>query len=318
MEPLAELISPKQVARAIGVSESSLKRWCDQGLIKTVRTAGGHRKMLLADVLRFVREHDHALVSPEVLSLPPASELAELGLTRGKPRLVDALLAGDELLSRQIVFDLYLARHSISVICDEVIAAAFREIGNRWACQEADVYQERRACEICLHILFDVRKIQRLPETAWSATGGTIEGDLYALPSAMAELVLREAGYRATSLGNSIPIASLVNAVHETQPKLFWLSVSHIREGLDFIGEFATLSKACLSTGTALVVGGQALTESLRTRMTYSAYCDTMQHLEAFARILIPPMASDAQTAAPETKTAGSSKPRPTKRSSNQ
>lgn len=281
-----DLVSPKQVARAIGVSESSLKRWCDQGLIETVRTAGGHRKMPIAEVLRFVREHDHKLASPEVLGLPPVSDHAGLGLTRGKPRLVDALLAGDELLARQIVLDLYLAKHSLSVICDQVIAAAFREIGDRWACHTADVYQERRGCEIVLHILFDLRRVQQAPAGKWLATGGTIEGDLYSLPSAMAELVLRQSGYRATSLGTSIPFASLVKAVQETQPKVFWLSVSHIREGLDFVASFAALSQACTAVGTALVVGGRALTEDLRQQMNYSAYCDTMQHLEGFATSL--------------------------------
>ena len=286
MDNSADLVSPKQVARAIGVSESSLKRWCDQGLIETVRTAGGHRKMQTAAVLSFIREHGHPLVSPEVLGLPPASEFAELGLTRGKPRLVDALLVGDEMLARQIVFDLYLARHSISVICDEVLAGAFREIGDRWACHDAEIYQERRGCEICLRTLFEVRKIQRPPEGNWTATGGTMEGDLYALPSAMVELVLRESGFRATTLGTSIPISSLIRAVQTTKPKLFWLSVSHIREGFDFLAEFSALSQACVAEGTALVVGGRALTEELRQRMTYSAYCDTMQHIEAFARTL--------------------------------
>jgi MerR family transcriptional regulator, light-induced transcriptional regulator len=61
----AQLLSPKQVARALGVSESSLKRWCDQGLIATVRTAGGHRKMASAEVMRYIREHNLPLVSPE-------------------------------------------------------------------------------------------------------------------------------------------------------------------------------------------------------------------------------------------------------------
>ena len=187
-----QLVSPKQVARAIGVSESSLKRWCDQGLIKTVRTAGGHRKMDIAEVLRYVREQDHKLVSPEILGLPPASEHASTGLTHGGFRLVDALLSGDELVARQIVFDLYLAKHSRSVIFDEVIAAAFREIGDRWECHEAEVYQERRGCEIALRVLFDLRRVQQVPERKWLATGGTIEGDQYSLPSAMAELVLRD------------------------------------------------------------------------------------------------------------------------------
>ncbi len=282
-----ELVSPKQVARAIGVSESSLKRWCDQGLIETVRTVGGHRKMRIAEVFRFVREHDHKLASPEILGLPPVSELADLGLTRGKPRLVDALLAGDELLARQIVVDLYRAKHSLSVIFDEVLSAAFREIGDRWACHDADVYQERRGCEIAMRILFDLRRVQSTPDKHWLATGGTIEGDQYTLPSAMADLVLRDAGFFTASLGSSIPFASLIKAVQETQPRLFWLSVSHIREGLDFVAEFAALSQACTAAGTALVVGGRALTEDLRHRMTYAAYCDTMQHLESFAKTLI-------------------------------
>ena len=124
------------------------------------------------------------------------------------------------------------------------------------------------------------------PEKKWLAIGGTIEGDLYSLPSAMVELVLRDAGFHATSLGTSIPFASLIKAVQETKPKLFWLSVSHIRDGLDFVAEFAALSQACTAAGTALVVGGRALTDDLRQRMTYSAYCDTMQHLEAFATSL--------------------------------
>ncbi len=242
--------------------------------------------MAIAEVLRFVREHNQTLISPEILGLPPVSDHAAGGLTRGSPRLVEALLAGDELLARQIVFDLYLAKHSLSVIFDEVIAAAFREIGSLWACNVADVYQERRGCEITQRIMFDIRRVQEVPEKNWLAIGGTISGDPYALPSAMAEQVLREFGFSATSLGTSIPVPSLIKAVQDTQPKLFWLSVSHLREGLDFASEFAPLSQACAAAGSALVVGGRALTEDLRQRMTYSAYCDTMQHLEGFAKML--------------------------------
>jgi excisionase family DNA binding protein len=281
-----EYVSPKQVARALGVSESTLKRWCDRGLISMVRTAGGHRKVTVAEVVRYAREHGHALASPEILGLPPASEHADVGLARGAPRLVAALLAGDELLARQIVFDLYMAKHARSVIFDEVITAAFRDIGDRWACREADVYQERRGCEITLRILFDLRRVQTPPEKKWLATGGTVEGDFYTLPTAMAELVLRDCGFYATTLGSSIPFASLIKAVEDTKPSLFWLSVSHIREGLDLVNEFAALSRTCAAEGTALVVGGRALTDELRQQMSYSAFGDTMQHLAAFATTL--------------------------------
>jgi excisionase family DNA binding protein len=46
-----KLVTPKQVAQAINVSESSLKRWCDQGLLTAIRTAGGHRRLALAAAL---------------------------------------------------------------------------------------------------------------------------------------------------------------------------------------------------------------------------------------------------------------------------
>lgn len=284
METPSDLVSPKQVAQAIGVSESSLKRWCDQGLIKTVRTAGGHRKMQISEVMHFLRGRNQTLVDPEALGLPPASERSELGLTRGRDLLVSALLAGHETQARQIVIGLHLAKHPLCVICDDVIASAFREIGMRWACHEADPYQERRGCEIARQILFDLRRIQRVPDPTLLAIGGTIEGDHYVLPSTMAELVLREAGWNARTLGTSLPIPSFIKAIRETNPKLFWLSVSYIQPSVDFLTEFGKLADVCVETGTALVVGGRVLTEAIRQKMSYSSYCDTMRHLDAFAR----------------------------------
>ncbi len=279
-------ISPKQAAHALGVSESSLKRWCDQGLLKISRTAGGHRQLPVAEVLRFAREHDHSLQSPEILGLPAVGPHSSLALRRAVPLLVHALISGEELAARQIVSDLYLARHRISVILDEVIAASFHEIGQRWQCQQTDVYQERRGCEIARRILFDLRRLQTPPNPQWTAIGGAVEGDRYALPTLMAELVLRENGWQATSLGTSIPIPSLIQAVCEMRPKVFWLSVSFLEHAPTFLAGFAKLSQVCFQQDVALVVGGRVLTPELRAQMTYSTFCDTMQHLESFAQTL--------------------------------
>jgi MerR family transcriptional regulator, light-induced transcriptional regulator len=48
-------LSPKALAAAIGVSESSLKRWADEGRLAAERTAGGHRRIAVAEAVRFVR-----------------------------------------------------------------------------------------------------------------------------------------------------------------------------------------------------------------------------------------------------------------------
>lgn len=283
----AALISPRQAARAIGVSESSLKRWCDRGLITTVRTVGGHRKMATSDVVRFLRERQGRVVAPEVLGLPPTSLKAELSLSRGGPLLAEALLTGDEDAARRIVFDLYLAKHSISAIGDSVIAQAFRIIGDRWACREADVYQERRGCEIVLRILHELRQTQSVPVNAWPAIGATFSGDYYSLPLTMTESVLRSVGFHATILGNSLPPESLVQAVCDLRPKLFFVSVSHIADEAKFSADFSRLSEECRVAETALVVGGRALNETLRPQLAYSAFCDTLKQLELFATALL-------------------------------
>jgi diguanylate cyclase (GGDEF)-like protein/PAS domain S-box-containing protein/excisionase family DNA binding protein len=47
-----ELITLREAAEALGVSRSTIRRWTDSGKIGSVRTAGGHRRVRLADVQR--------------------------------------------------------------------------------------------------------------------------------------------------------------------------------------------------------------------------------------------------------------------------
>ncbi|MBN8525321.1 MAG: helix-turn-helix domain-containing protein, partial [Planctomycetes bacterium] len=49
------LLSPRDAARALGASESSLKRWVDAGELAARRTMGGHRRIPASEVLRFAR-----------------------------------------------------------------------------------------------------------------------------------------------------------------------------------------------------------------------------------------------------------------------
>lgn len=281
-----ELVSPKQVARAIGVSESSLKRWCDRGLIPTVRTAGGHRRLPVAGVLAYLRASRQQMVEPEILGLPATSGSTSRVVGRGCDQLRDALLDGDEELCRRIVFDLWLAGQSLASLCDEVIATAFVEIGDQWACHDADVYQERRACELTLRILHEIRAGLPEGDPDWTAVGGTLEGDHYVLPTTMVELILRDCGWRSRSLGSSIPFSSLAAAIRENRPRLFWVSVSHIADPTQFVRSFPELNAAADEVGAAIVVGGFSMRDQIRQQIRYSAFCDTMQHLEEFAKTL--------------------------------
>jgi excisionase family DNA binding protein len=283
---MRDLLTPKQVARALNVSESSVKRWCDKGVIPTQYTAGGHRRITMAGILDFVRSGKYELADPEVLGLPATSGQTTRVVDRAREQLVEALIAGDDAVCRQIAIDMYLAEHSISVLCDNVFAAAFREIGERWSCGEAEVYQERRGCEITLRLLHELRAILPAPPAdAPLAIGGATAGDQYSLGTTMAELVLRDSKWNAVSLGDNLPFETLAAAIKQHRPRLFWLSCSHITNESEFLAGYSDLYDE-FGIEVAFVVGGYALTDKLRQQMKFSAYCDNMQHLEGFAQTL--------------------------------
>jgi len=281
-----QLLTPKQVAQAINVSESSLKRWCDRGLLKTVRTAGGHRRIALADVLEFLRKSGHELVDPSLLGLPSSTGRGELAVNRAREQMRDALLAGETEQCRRLVFDLHLAGRPVSTIFDAVIAPAMHGIGSQWECGAAEIYQERRAIMICLRLLAELRTaIPRGVVEAPLALGGAPECDPYLLPTTMAEIVLRQHGWRSQSLGARLPFTTLIAAIRDLRPHFFWLSVSFIDDEERFVSDYRTFYDQ-IRHDVPVIVGGQALKEPLRRQMEYAAFGDNMQHLEAFSHSL--------------------------------
>jgi len=280
-------LSPRQAARALGASESSLKRWCDSGLIATTRTAGGHRRLTVEAIAEFSRQTARRPVRPELLGLPASSNRGERSLIAAADDLLSGLVDGDEERCRRVVFDLYLAGHSIARIGDAVVAEALHRIGGRWERSELQIYEERRACELCLRVLGELRSVVpgAVGNRAPLACGGTPECDPYSLPTALIELTLRQQGWRAASLGSRLPWSTMQAAVARLRPRLFWLSVSHLEDPDRFLAGYREF-QASVPVGMALVVGGRALTEGLRQQMTYTAYCDNLQHLEALIKAL--------------------------------
>jgi methanogenic corrinoid protein MtbC1 len=280
---MKELLTPKQVGRALGVSEASVKRWCDRGLLSASRTAGGHRRLPINGVIQFLRQRGHPIAQPEVLGLPPLSGRGEATVDRSVARLSKALKVGDDLQSRQIILNLYLARRTMTDICDRVIAPAFHGLGDAWQHGEIEVYQERRGCEITLRILHELQGMLPDPlDHASYALGGTLESDYYTLPNAMVELTLREQGWLAESHGCGNPADTLAAAIHERRPRLFWLSASTFESPDAFLHEYRTVQEAASAADVAIAVGGRALTPELRRQMTYSAYGDNLRHLAGY------------------------------------
>lgn len=213
------LLSTRELSEALGVSESSLKRWVDTGKIAGSRTEGGHRRIELAEALRFIRESRAPVVRPDLLDLPGAESARE--------RLLDHLRDGDVAGARAWVTARYLEGATVAELADGPIREAMHALGELWHHDEDGIFVEHRATDACLQALAQLRSlVPEPPASAPCAVGGAPPGDPYLLASQLTSMVVAEAGMRSVNLGPDVPTVALERAVAELRPKLVWVSVS--------------------------------------------------------------------------------------------
>lgn len=219
------MLSPRELGEALGVSESSLKRWIDAGKIVATRTDGGHRRISLPEAVRFIRETGAPLAHPEILDMPEVATAHEQGI-HGSDRLLGYLERGDALGARGFILARYLRGATVAELCDSAIRDAMHALGELWNHDSQGVFIEHRGTECCLQALAYLRATFEVSPTAPVALGAAPEDDPYLLPSFMASMVVEAAGLRAVNLGPDTPVAALQHAVVAHQPRIVWISAS--------------------------------------------------------------------------------------------
>jgi MerR family transcriptional regulator, light-induced transcriptional regulator len=261
----------------------------DEGVLPAHRTAGGHRKLLRAEVLALARRGD--LPRRDLAALCLASRRHQaVDLAATEAALLEALLGGQGADASALVRHAYGSGVPVETIADRVIAPAMAKVGHQWEAARIDVWQEHRGTQLCAAALYDLNEDldARAERNRPVAVGGAPEGDPYHLATLLAQLVLLDAGWEAVNLGANTPLPSLAKAMSALRPRLVWLSVSYLEDAAEFIRTYRDLYRTAERQGVAIAVGGQALAEPLRTSIPYTTHGDGLSHLAAFARTLHP------------------------------
>jgi len=219
------LLSPRELAHALGVSESSLKRWVDAGKITASRTDGGHRRIALPEAVRFIRETGTPLAHPEVLDLPEIAAV-QRGALAGTDSLLSYLERGDAVGTRGWLVGRYLAGASVAELADGPIRGALHALGELWRHDPRGVFIEHRATESLLDALGHLRGALADRAVTPVAIGGAPEDDPYRVPTLLAAMVAAEAGLREINLGPDTPLSAFEHAIAEHAPGLLWLSAT--------------------------------------------------------------------------------------------
>jgi hypothetical protein len=284
------LLTPKKLAEAIGVSESSLKRWSDDGLLQAARTVGGHRRITLSEAVRFIRQTGAQVIRPELLGLHEVSALDADWFKSQNPgeALYVALEAGNATAVRGMLQSLYLSGKTMAWIFDEPLRDAMARIGQLWLHAEWGLVVEHRATNIAIQAISQMRSlIPPRTESGPVAVGAAAESDAYILPSLMASMVLADAGFADVNLGPLTPTRVLRNASLHYHARVVWLTVSVTPDIDKLIVDILRLADELEPINASLVVGGRGMAGVPAAKLPGVLLGGSMSELGAFATGLL-------------------------------
>lgn len=232
------LLTSAQVARLLGVTAATVKRWADAGLIPCARTAGAHRRFTAQAVAEFTRARQG------VPSVDPAERWADRIL--GAP---DPLTLHVHLLEER-------ARLGSWWAVAERLGPAMAVIGDRWAAGRISILAEHSASDRL------ARALARCAEALLPRPGAprvllaSAEGDDHTLGLALAELAVREWGWPTVWAGRAAPAAELVRSLERGEADVLALSASVVSDPEALEAELALLLPVTRALRSPVVLGG--------------------------------------------------------------
>lgn len=290
-------LTSKEAARVLGVSEASVKRWADSGLLPMEKTAGGHRRFRPEDIARVLRasfreeerpalsQRSAARIHTQPAEVPELTHGREAALVEETFRM---LLEGrDEELSALLV-NLHLHGLSAARIADSFLCVAMRRIGDLWYRGELSIAQEHvatRTATVALKGLEEVLTAVAGRGQRMLALCSSVEEDFHELPIRLAMLTLEAAGFEVFNLGTSTPFSALTETLERFCPHLVCVSSTVLR-GLDRAArEYAEFYSTARRSHTRVVLGGAGFSDALvRVRLPADLHAESFGQLEEFVK----------------------------------
>ncbi|HSN69675.1 MAG TPA: helix-turn-helix domain-containing protein [Thermoanaerobaculia bacterium] len=249
------LLTTTEVAVALGVGVSSIKRWTNEGRLESTKTVGGHRRYALEAVHRFAGARGFPVASLPPLESPPTARSGPMSADEIRGALLTTLQSGDAGEARALIGWSLTTLAERASFLDRVIGEAMRLIGEGWAEGEWSVDQEHRASHIVAEVLDRMRPEAPPDPGARRSILAAPPGELHDLPLRMIRLVFEWNGWRTEYYGADVPWEALEHAVARGGADLVALTA---RSGEPFEREeFRALVRECQARGVRVAAGGE-------------------------------------------------------------
>ena len=288
------ILSTADVARLFNVTETTVKRWADEGTLKCHKTPGGHRKFEIRNVVEFAEaNHFEPSGALEISGSDGLDSKIQVAvLARDFPLLVESYVRRALTPDGNGLFPFlsYLYQHCMQIweLHDRVIRPAMEEIGERWSRGEIGIGHEHSASYETLEALAKLQlQIRIKPPSGRAVVCATIGDELHEIGLRCAAYLFESEGWETRYLGSRIPAEAVSAAIDQWQPDIVWLS-STVSAGGDHMRALETVAGAAKKAGAVLLAGGR-LAGSLRRKdgvvdASHNSSQDLLCFLQGFGR----------------------------------
>jgi len=248
-----DLLSTADAASLLGVGPTTIKRWADGGLLPCVKTAGHHRRFRRRDVLRFVESGAAAsLPGMQAVEEPPVTATRTGSwLERLTQVGTDSWGVQAELASRRGHLG------SWALVGDE-LGPVLGQLGRMWEERRLTILREHLISEMLARGLSRCAENIVVAEAAPMVVLAAPPGEEHTLGLSIAEVCLREVGWRCHWAGRGMPFSELEQVAENPRVRMIALSASaHHRDVTTLAASTRQLARICASEGVKLVLGGQ-------------------------------------------------------------
>lgn len=212
-------LTSSEAATLLRVHPSTVKRWCNDGLLDFDTTEGGHRRIHLDDAVAFSRAQGiQTVLSPFTPYEPHAWTALRAAEDEGSFRPLHTLALGwvlrGETRRVEHLFTALGRSESVSfcTFCDKGIRGLMQRVGQAWADGRLRVGEEHIVSQTMIDVLLRLRQ-EWLDEgydpyangTSRVAVVGTLEGNHHHLGALCVRLLLERLGWRVHYLGPDVP-----------------------------------------------------------------------------------------------------------------
>ena len=263
-----KLLTSAEVAKILGVTAGSVKRWADLGLLRCARTVGRHRRFDPVEVERFLKDQTGAVQLPHG---PDVEGWMELLLSDGD--------------AHQVMATVYAERARLGAWWKvaESLSAVLEEMGERWAEGTLSILEEHVASERLSRCLAQVADQLPSRPDAPRLLLTTAENEEHTLGLSLAEIVIREHGWPVLWAGRRVPLSEIVAYVASGSVDAVAVAASSVADPGDLLAQTERLGAICRAGEVQLLLGGSGPWPEW---IPYGARAVTFQELRGWLQLV--------------------------------